>query len=166
MNKPHFESKLSTRLMQAYGAACIAKFCSAKSISSEHVTALIEHLLSVLTSSHLPHWENAGAHLSLAGRGDPLPDDLVMCIPPNLVQTFNGLVDHAVEIGLVDMYGAETSEPARQLQRTVSILRSSSVNPPSITELVALVGISKSGWGDALFVDQYRRVREWCWSQT
>lgn len=166
MNAEHLERKLSTRLMQAYGAACIAKYCSVKSISSEHVVALIEHLLNVLTTSNLPDWERSGTRLALSGRGDPLPDELLARVPASDVQTFDELVQCVVEIGLVDMYGAETTEPARFLERVVSILRSSSVEPPSIAELIALIGVSETGWGDPLTVDQYRKVREWCMSQT
>lgn len=166
INPPRFVSKLSTRAMQAYGAACITKFCSVSSITSEHVTALIDHLLGVLTTSYLPDWENAGARLSLSGRGDPLSEDLVTRMPSGLVQSFHNLVECVVEIGLADMYGADTRVPAQFLQRATAILRSNSVEPPSITELVGLVGISKPGWGPPLSVDQYHRVREWCLSQS
>lgn len=166
MNVSHLERRLSKRVMQAYGAACIAKYCSVKSISSEHVVALIEHLISVLTASYLPDWERAGAQLALTGRGDPWPDDLMTRVPPSEIQTFHNLVECAVEIGLVDMYVAETNGPEIFLGRVISILQSSSVEPPSMAELIALTSVNETGWGDPISNAEYRSVREWCMSQS
>ena len=165
MNAPHLDSQISTRVMQAYGAACIVKFCAAKSISSEDVTALVEHLLNVLTSSNLQDWEVSGTRLSLSGRGDPLPKELVRRMPPSLLEPLHHLVECVVEIGLIDMHGAVTSGPVKFLERVRALLAPSSVEPPSIAELIALTGASEPGWGQPLSLVEYRKAREWCMSQ-
>src|SRR5687768_16304136 len=111
MTRPLFKkptlNHLSTRELQAYGAACLAKFCADKCIFSQHVERLLAHLLSLLSCEHLPAWEAAGARLVLTGRGDGLPRDLRERVKPDLVEIFEQLVELVVEIGLIDMYGAE-----------------------------------------------------------
>jgi len=123
---------LSTRELQAYGAACLATFCANKGISSPYVDALIAHLLSVLTCSDLPGWETAGARLELTGRGDPLPPGLLASLRSDMLPILQHLVDSVVEIGLVDMYTAETERPFEFLLRTTTILELQGVHPPSI----------------------------------
>jgi hypothetical protein len=126
---------LSTREMQAYGAACLARFCADKDISSPHIDRLIEHLLSVLICDDLPGWESIGSRIGLTGRGDELPREVQQVVRPILTEALQHLLESVAEIGLVDMYGAETERPFEFLIRTVDILESCDVQPPSIQKL-------------------------------
>lgn len=153
---------LSTRELQAYGAACLARFCADKGIDSPHVCDLVGHLVDVLTTDNLPAWESAGARLALAGRGDPLPSELREAIGDEISDEFERLVSLVVEIGLVDMYGASTDEPLEMLTRALDLLQRCGVRAPPTSEVFA-GGSMKNvrGWGPAVTHSQSEHVRTW-----
>jgi hypothetical protein len=154
---------LSTRELQACGAACLAKYFAAKGISSHHVDRLVAHLISLLTCTDLPAWESSGARLEFAGRGDPSPPELLAGMLPATREILERLTESVVEIGLVDMYGAETDEPRRFLARAIHLLESEGVRPPSLGELFPSRGSEEvRGWGPPVPVDQYEEVRRFC----
>jgi hypothetical protein len=157
---------ISTRGLQAYGAACLVKFCAAKDISSPHVDELIGHLLSLLVGVDLPAWEAAGARLMLAGRGDPLPEQLSTRLPQDRIRSFQELVECVVEIGLVDMYGDDSGGPAEFVGRVIAILEAGGIRAPSIVELQDLLEHREGGWGLPESQDSYKRIRDWCLSQS
>lgn len=153
---------LSTRELQAYGAACLAKFCADNGISSSDVDQLVAHLLDLLTCQDLPGWESTGARLGLAGRGDRLPMQLEAAVSPDLVGVVRHLVESVVEIGLVDMYGAETDQPLEFALRAVDILESHGVHPPDWRDLFPMRNDQEAqGWGRPASSDQYEHAREW-----
>lgn len=156
-------NQCSTRELQAYGATCLAKFCAETGIYSSSLFVLIDHLLLILTSSDLPAWEAEGATLELAGRGDPLPDDLARSIPRDLALDFRRLVEYVVEIGLVDMYGRQTDLPLNFLLASCDILKAHDIEPPLLEELFPSHGrATNSGWGAPLTDEQYQHLRTWC----
>ena len=154
---------ISIREMQAYGAACLVKFCSSRGIESPHVSLLVRHLLDLMTSSDLPDWESKGAVLELSGRGDPIPDALLNVIRSSDLEDFSRLVDSVVEVGLVDMYGAETRQPLRFLNLAREILGGIGLTPPSIEELCLLSGRDQ-GWGAPLAKERAKKIEAWCLS--
>jgi hypothetical protein len=160
-SKTRDKTPMSTREMQAYGVACLVKFCAVKKITSPYLSELLEHLLNLLTCADLTAWEAGGSRLALAGRGDPLPEDLSREISPDNLEPFRRLVEHVVEIGLVDMYGAETSQPLQFLNRTQEILRSTGISPPSVDELW-LLSEKNTGWGEPLSIEKSEQVKTWC----
>ena len=158
---------LSTRELQAYGAACLAKFCADKGISSPDVDQLVAHLLGLLTCEDLPGWESTGARLGLAGRGDRLPMQLEAAISPDLLGVLRHLVESVVEIGVVDMYGAETDQPLGFALRAVDILESQGVLPPAWRDLFPMREAQDvQGWGRPVSSEQYEHAREWVRSRS
>lgn len=153
---------MSTRELQAYGAACLAKYCAAKGVQSPPVEELIEHLLLLMTSSSLPAWEAAGCALEMTGRGDPLPASLEQLLPSGNLEELDDLVESVVEIGLVDMYGPETDKPLKYALRAQGILESAGVQPPRFEELLPPAEGRGRGWGKPLSDEQYQHVRDWC----
>ena len=154
---------LSKRELQVYGAACLARFCESKRITTPSVRSLVDHLLLVLTAPDLPQWETAGARLELAGRGDPLPTDVVAGLSDGDADDFKCLMDTVVEIGMVDMYGADTSLPSHYLRKSVSLLERSGVEPPRLEELFPRRTVPDVvDWGPPGNSEDHRRLREWC----
>lgn len=155
--------ELSVRELQAYGAACLARYCAEKGIHSKHVEWLIDHLLLVLVSTRLPAWETAGTMFELTGRGEPLPPELVELIPEGELSRFERLVSSVVKIGMIDMYGADTDQPLRFARKSRELLESASVDSPSVEDLFPSrqqkVG---RGWGEPVTAEQYRHARDWC----
>jgi hypothetical protein len=154
---------LSTRELQAYGAACLAKYCAAKGIHSQHVEWLVDHLLLVLVATRRSAWETAGTMFELAGRGEPLPPDLEERIPASERTRFERLVGSVVEIGLVDMNGAEADRPLKLTREARELLEAANVEPPSVEDLFpGRQQTAERGWGEPVAVEQYRHSRDWC----
>ncbi|HJX26336.1 MAG TPA: hypothetical protein VJ885_00365 [Thermoanaerobaculia bacterium] len=155
--------ELSVRELQAYGAACLARYCAEKGIHSKHVEWLVDHLLLVLVSTRLPVWETAGTMFELTGRGEPLPPDLVELIPEGELSRFERLVSCVVKIGMVDMYGGDTSQSLRSARESREVLESADVKPPSVEDLFpSRQQGAERGWGEPVPGEQYRHARTWC----
>ena len=122
--------KLSTQEKQIYAAKCLENYCIHLKIDDESVDCLIEHLYAMKESTNLPKWESIGAKLSLTGRGDPLPISLLEKIPKHKLMEFSSLVDNCVEVGLSDMYGADTENPYQYLMKCIEILMSEKIDLP------------------------------------
>jgi hypothetical protein len=154
---------LSTRELQAYGAACLARYCAAKGIHSQHVEWLVDHLLLVLVATRRSAWETAGTMFELAGRGQPLPPDLEERIPASERARFERLVGSVVEIGLVDTDGAETDQPLKLTREAQELLQAANVEPPAVEDLFpGRQQAAERGWGEPVVVEQYRHARDWC----
>lgn len=153
-------NKLNTREMQAYAALCLAKYCASINVIHESIEALIEHLLSILVSESLPNWEQKGACLDITGRGDPIPQNLESIIPRNHLETFSRLVEYVVEVGIVDMYGANTKEPLRFLYKCTELLKSSGIDPPIMKEIgiLPVKDTENVGWGDTIGQAEYNKI--------
>ena len=154
---------LSTQEMQAYGAACLARFCSVKEIDAQPVLELVDHLVQVLTADDLGAWEAAGTGLALPGRGDPLPTELRAALAPDLAHELETLVDRVVEIGMADMYGADTDLPLRFLHRSLELLEAAGVAAPPFGELFPSPKPDRGrGWSDPVPIEEQTRIRDWC----
>ena len=153
---------LSVRELQAYGAACLARYCAAKGIHSKHVEWLVDHLLLVLVATRRSAWETAGTMFELTGEG-PLPPDLEEMIPAAERTRFEQLVKWVVEIGLVDMDGAETDQSLKLTRETQELLKAANVEPPSVEDLFpGRQQTAERGWGVPVTVEQYRHARDGC----
>ncbi len=79
-------------------------------------------------------WENKGAQLELAGRGDALPKSIDSLISIKDKSSFTELLESAVEVGITDMYGAETENPTLYLKKCIAILNKNKITTPKIDE--------------------------------
>lgn len=149
------------RQMQAYAAFCLLAFCKGIRVRNVFVDELIIHLLSMLTANNLPDWERKGALIALNGRGDAIPVDVVASIPEDYRDTFNSLLECCVEVGIVDMYGANTEQPRKLLDKCIGILQSIGLEAPS---LQSLGGLRKGGsaWGEPVSESEFcNLMKEW-----
>jgi hypothetical protein len=152
---------LSNRVMQTYGAACIVKFCAARGVRSSCIDQLVKYLLELLTSKNLPEWEEAGSMLELSGRESMLPGALSDCLLARDRSPFQKLLESVVEIGIADMYGADTDSPVQALCEARRILRACEIEPPEISGLRSIAP-NESGWGRPLLDNQARLLEAWC----
>ncbi|GKW11046.1 hypothetical protein [Pectobacterium punjabense] len=125
-------AELSPRDLQRYASACLQAYCDAKLIRHPSIAALIAHLNDYPESGSLVEWERKGAMLPLNGRGDEIPQDLGLSIAPQDSEAFSFLVDSAVEVGIVDMYGAPTTLPAELAGKIAFILSKNNIDLPLI----------------------------------
>ncbi|RYC46999.1 hypothetical protein [Pectobacterium zantedeschiae] len=123
---------LSPRDLQRYASACLQAYCDAKLIRHPSIDALIAHLNRYPESGSLVEWEKKGALLPLNGRGDDMPRDLAQSIAPQDIEEFSYLVDTAVEVGIVDMYGIPTTLPVEFVEKIASILSQNNIVLPEI----------------------------------
>ncbi len=128
--------KLSNRELQAYGALCLQRFCSEKHIKHPYINELLEHLLTMLTSSDLVAWDRKLADLELSGAGDPLPAEIeILIIADDTRNDFHLLVEFTVEIGIGDMFAKPSERPLKHLFRCLKILDANGIAPPDVPEL-------------------------------
>lgn len=125
-------AECSVRDLQRYAATCLEAYCQGKGIRHCAVDALIRHLKDYPDRGSVLAWERAGALLALNGRGDDWPQDLVALIPPSETEAFSSLVDSAVEVGLVDLFGESTDLPVTFVRKITSILRGQSIDLPDL----------------------------------
>lgn len=125
-------AECSVRDLQRYAAACLEAYCQGKGIRHPAVDELIQHLKGYPDRDSVLAWERAGALLALNGRGDDWPQDLVALIPPSETEAFSSLVDSAVEVGLVDLFGESTDLSVIFVHKIISILRGHSLELPEL----------------------------------
>ncbi|MFJ5509857.1 hypothetical protein [Pectobacterium jejuense] len=125
-------ARLSPRALQRYASACLQAYCHAKLIQHSSIDALIAHLNRYPESGSLVEWERNGALLPLNGRGDEMPQDLTLSISPRDIEDFTYLVDIAVEVGIVDMYGTPTTLPVEFVGKIAMILSQNNIDLPEI----------------------------------
>lgn len=121
----------SVRDLQLYAAACLEAYCLSKGIAHPAVDDLVKHLEGYPEKDHLLAWERAGAQLALNGRGDDLPQSLVALLAPEDCEGFSSLVDSAVEVGMVDLYGGATDLPVMFLHKITALLRRNLIELPA-----------------------------------
>ncbi len=118
--------------LQLYAAACLEAYCLRQGIAHPAVDDLIKHLEGYPEKDRLLAWERAGAQLALNGRGDDLPASLVALIAPEDIETFSSIVDSAVEVGMVDLYGGATDLPVIFMGKIIAILRRNLIDLPEL----------------------------------
>lgn len=141
--------QLNNRQKQAYASICFWKFCNQLQIQHLAITELFIHLVNIATTDNLADWEQKGLELGIVGRGEPLPEDVVTCVPQVHVESFSSLVEACVEVGIVDMYGNSTEQPGRFLKKCVNILETNNIQVPDI-EGVSNLGAGSGPWGEAI----------------
>ena len=150
---------LSTRQLQAYAALCLKNYCESLNISHLEIDKLVAHLFGILVSDDLPAWEHVGACLVIAGRGDPVPEEVERIVPMQNLEDFRKLVEYCIEVGIVDMYGASTALPLEFLEKCLAILDKSETKLPSINELTQL-GKTGDVWAEPLNTSEYQHLAE------
>lgn len=123
---------LSPRDLQRYASKLLKAYCEAKAIRHVAIDELTAHLDGYPASGGLADWEQKGALLPLNGRGDDMPSDLEQSIPSQDIDDFRHVVDSAVEVGIVDMYGASTDLPVQFMEKISSILRKNNIDLPQL----------------------------------
>lgn len=123
---------LSPGALQAYGALCLAHFCADKAIHDPSISALVLHLVDLLVADSWTDWDDDRKKLDLSGGGDPLPHPLDKLEPESLRNVFYRAVEYAVEIGIGDLYGADTEGPYLDCAILMETIESAGVSPPSI----------------------------------
>jgi hypothetical protein len=123
---------LSPRDFQRYASKLLRAYCEAKSIRHEAIDELTAHLDSFPDGGGLAVWEKKGALLPLNGRGDDMPSDLEQSIPSQVIDDFRRVIDCAVEVGIVDIYGAPTDSPVKFIEKISSIVRKNDIDFPQL----------------------------------
>ena len=123
-------TKLTMRDKQVYAAKCLYTYCGHFNIVDDSIDTLIEHLYAIKVVDDLSKWESIGAKLELTGRGDPLPDLLLTRIPKERLAEFSLLHEYVVEVGLADMYGADSKQPFEYLLKCIEILQKNTIALP------------------------------------
>ncbi len=146
--------KASIREKQAIGALCILSFCEKYSINYKGIDELTNHLFELLVSENLPNWNQKGLNIEIIGRGDNLPTSLKNIIPENLFEDFYKLIDNAIEIGIVDLFGQTTDHPKLFLSNCINIL-SKHVIKLEIPEILLKGNHKHNTWGLPWDIDKY-----------
>lgn len=108
---------------------------------------LIRHQLNILREEDLTNWDNQGVNISITGRGDELPIDILEIIPEKIKDDFHELIENSVEIGIVDLYGKNTSLPDLFLEKCISILNKHKIEL-DVPKLFHKRKVDKNSWGN------------------
>lgn len=128
---------MTSKQKQIYGALCLQNFCNHYNIEYGGIDKLLIHLLSINKRDDLIQWDTEGKQLEITGRGDKLPTALIKKIgSETLIQDLSELIDSVVEIGIVDMYGADSIHPSNFIRKCIKILENHDVPLPSIEDVI------------------------------
>lgn len=122
---------MTTKQKQVFAAKCFSKYCEEKGIIHQSINELLEHLISIEKFDNIVEWEQKGSQLELVGRGEEIPQNLLNVISLKDKNTFIELLESVIEVGIVDMYGAETENPTIFLNKCVSILQKNKIMIPN-----------------------------------
>ena len=140
--------RMNIRQLQLCAAVCLWKYCNVRQISHGAIDELIRHLVSIATAECLPDWEQDGGGLEITGRGDPIGDHIMAVVPEEDRQLIFELIECCVEVGLVDMYGATTGQPASFAARCLAIIETRGIGYPDPDPILDLGGTGDE-WGAA-----------------
>jgi len=115
---------LSIRHAQLLAAMSVSRAAQFLQLKDHAIDALVAHLSAFAREEDLATWDEKGAELEMAGRGDPLPDRIFLQIEENKRHDFFRIVENAVEVGIHDLYGAPTGQAIRFLRTCIEILES------------------------------------------
>lgn len=151
-------SDLKIKEQQLIGALCIVCFCKKYDIQHQDIDEFVSYLLSILVADNLPEWEGEGLKVNIVGRGEPLPQSVENSIPLKLRGDFQKLIDNASEIGMADIYGADTSAPVLATQRCMAILAKHKIEVTLPEEFLNDTDEDRWGkpWSDEKFSDLKR----------
>lgn len=123
-------TQLSNREMQCFGAMCLRRFCRHFGIEHVAIDELTNHLISILVTTDISAWNVKGTGLVITGRGDAVPEFVTAAVPVTRLDAFQGLIEHVVEIGLVDLFGADTGRPHEFFASAQRVLSENGVSIP------------------------------------
>jgi hypothetical protein len=138
--------KLNVRQMQVYCAVCLSEYCEKIGLSHPSIDELILHLLSITLTKNLMDWEISGRGLMLSGRGDPIPWTLEELVVENKRNSLLRVVELCVEVGIIDMYGAETNQPKKYMNLFIKELKNKKIKIPDVS-IVDSICVDGSHWG-------------------
>ncbi|RYJ41476.1 hypothetical protein [Flavobacterium beibuense] len=152
-------SDLNIREQQLIGALCIISFCQKYEIYHEDIQEFADHLLNILIADNLPDWEGEGLKLEIIGRGEPVSQSVENSIPLKLRDDFQKLVNNASEIGIVDMYGANTPAPFWAAQQCTAILAKHKIEVALSQEF--LNDTSTDRWGEVWDAEKFNDLKRY-----
>ncbi len=117
----------------------------------------MSHLLGMLIAENLVDWETKGTQLHLSGMVDPIPQDIKEVVPKNLFSEFEDLVSFCNEVGVVDMYGADTTKPAEYLVKCIAVLERLGIEAPDPRPLLKFA-TNTEVWGDPISDAEFREL--------
>lgn len=127
------KTKFSIKEQQAYGGICLVLFCKKYAIDSAEVNDYIHHLLHILRADNITLWERKGLELAIVGRGEPIPKEVLNLSPKEVRTDFMNLIEFSSEIGIIDLYGAFTRNPANFLKKCRKILKRHKILIPQLS---------------------------------
>jgi hypothetical protein len=148
---------LNNREKQAIGAISILYFCEKYSVYDKSLCELINHLFNILIVDDLTKWESDGLTIEIIGRGEPLPKKIEEIIPFDIRDDFQRLIDDAVEIGIVDLYGEDTFEPDYFTQQCLKILTKHHIEVLFPADFFS--NTSNSTWEKVWDFDKYKKFQ-------
>lgn len=151
-----YSLNLNVRKMQFYGALCLWRFGKAINFLPDSILELADHLTSILCAADLPKWEERAGRLQITS-GDPLPDEVIKHAPENYLSDLSRLIEFSIEIGIVDMYGADTSAPSTFLSKCINILNARNIPLPDPKHLID-VDNDNGHWGKAISEPQVKEL--------
>lgn len=121
---------------QKYACVCVKQYCEENHIEHPSITQLLNHLKSIPNAGHsVIDWNNKGAVLALNGRGDPVPASLEVVLQSYDRKEFMTLIESAVEVGIVDLFGAPSDFPIKFLEKIINILEKNKIRLPDINAI-------------------------------
>lgn len=154
---------LTKRELQAYAAACLVEYARALGIRSPSLDKLVDHLLALLVATDLPEWE---------GGLDAVTEDwlerLRHRIPDELMGEVENLVWEVVEVGVHDMYAADTAGSLESAHMVLDALARRGVIPPTLEELFGADVEDRDAfpgaipWGEPVPMNRFEIIRRWC----
>lgn len=150
-------NKTSNREKQIIGAISILFFCEKYSIYHKSIGELVEHLFEILISENLPQWDQDGLKIDIIGRGELLPEKLDEIIKPELKNDFSKLIEFVIEIGIVDLFGANTNYPSLFLKNALEILIKHNIQAKITENLFSPQ--SEGPWGKKWDLEKYNDLK-------
>ena len=147
---------LSNREMQCLGAVYLRTYCNVFGITDNSLIELVAHLMRIVAATELSAWEKEGGNLAVPGRGEPLPEYIVNKVPCGRLSELNELIEQVVEIGIVDLFGADTSQPKEFLKRARHILQANQIPVPVVSLFQVQPRPLLDSWGEPLTAPEYK----------
>ncbi len=151
---------MNNRKMQAYSAICLLECCRQKSIIDPELNNLILYLLSILKATDLTIWDQEICDVDIPGRGEELPDRVMVKIKNEEQPIFVELINNCTEIGIADMYGANTNAPEHHYLESLNNCKQLGVELPRIDPILEIEN-GNNPWGNAISSAEYKNILDY-----
>jgi hypothetical protein len=138
MNKDKEMKELTTQEKQVYSAKCLDNYCRHFGIFDDSIDFLLDHLYAMPAYDDLSRWDSIGSKVELtrvALGDDPLSESLTKRIPEEKIPEFKSLLMNVVEVGMSDMYSADSDWPFTHLCECIKILEKYKIGLPNYPKL-------------------------------